>query len=206
MKSTLSTTFLILTLVLLLTVPSPIFAQDGDGDKAKTAHLDTLYEKSAGMARVITTGISVAFGVGFLLNLARAQLARGTGDHLGYSRALQQGLGMVILLALSANVEMIAAGLYAIGSGIDADPNSPALLTEIWKQLAKFFTSSILGGVGVYTTVSAIGSGMGAHLSSITGTPAGISRTISNGLILAGGGVLTLMSVLFANSMIAAVF
>jgi len=206
MKTTLPTTFLILALVLLLTVPSPVFAQDGDGDQAKTVSLDTLYEKSAAIAQVITTGVSLAFGVGFLLNLTRAQLARGTGDTLGYARALQQGLGMVILLALSANVEVIAGGLYAIGAGIDADPNSPTLLTGIWEQLARFFTSSILGGAGVYTTVSAIGSGMGAHLSSITGTPAGISRTISNGLILAGGGILTLMSVLFANSMISAVF
>ena len=195
---------MILFVALLLV--SPVFAQEGDGDRGRSDHLDTLYEKSASMARVITTGISFAFGVGFLLNLFRAQLARGTGDHLGYSRALQQGLGMVILLALSANVEVIAAGLYAIGAGIDADPNSPALLTGIWEQLARFFTSSILGGAGVYTTVSAIGSGMGAHLSSITGTPAGISRTISNGLILAGGGILTLMSVIFANSMISVVF
>jgi len=180
-----------MVLFVALLLVSSVFAQEGDGDSGRTDHLDTLYEKSASMARVITTGISIAFGVGFLLNLARA---------------LQQGLGMVILLSLSANVEVIAAGLYAIGSGIDADPNSPALLTGIWEQLARFFTSSILGGVGVYTTVSAIGSGMGAHLSSITGTPAGISRTISSGLILAGGGILTLMSVLFANSMISAVF
>ena len=195
---------LLAALLLTLFLVTPAAAQDGDHQAPH--HLTALYERSAGMAQVITTGISVAFGVGFLLNLTRAQLARGTGDHLGYSRALQQGLGMVILLALSANVKMIAAGLYAIGAGIDADPNSPTLLVGIWKQLASFFTSSILGGVGVYTTVSAIGSGMGAHLSSIIGSPAGISRTISNGLILAGGGILTLMSVLFANSMIATVF
>lgn len=203
MKNSLRLTTIVIPLLLCLVLFTPAAAQDGDG---QAPGLEALYAHSTGMARGITTGISAAFGVGFLLNLTRAQLARGTGDHLGYSRALQQGIGMVILLALSANVEVIAAGLYAIGSGIDADPNSPTLLTGVWKELARFFTTSILGGVGVYTTVSALGSGMGAHLSSLIGSPTGIARTVSNGLILTGGGLLTLMSVLFANALLATVF
>ena len=189
----------LLVILLTLCLASPVLA-DGGG------YVDALFEQSASMARVITSGIAIAFGVGFMLNLSRAQLARGTGDSLGYSRALQQGIGMVILLALSANVELIAAGLSSIGSGIDVDPSSPAVLTGVWEQLAKFFVSSILGGVGVYTTVSALGSGMAGHVSSIIGSPAGISSTISNGVVLIGGGILTLMSVLVANSIIATVF
>ena len=189
-----------LVILLTLCLTSPVLADGGGGN------IDALFEQSASMARVITSGIAITFGVGFMINLSRAQLARGTGDSLGYSRALQQGIGMVILLALSANVELIAAGLYSIGSGIDVDPSSPAVLTGVWEQLAKFFVSSILGGVGVYTTVSAIGSGMAGHVSSIIGSPAGISSTISNGVVLIGGGILTLMSVLVANSIIATVF
>ena len=118
-----------LILAIALLSPAPVRA---DG-------IDNLYSQSADMAEVIIAGISIVFGVGFLINLSRAQLARGTGDHLGYSRALQQGIGMVILLALSANTELIAKGLYAIGSGIDADPGSSALVTDIWEELAKFF-------------------------------------------------------------------
>lgn len=189
----------LLIIITALLVPSPVLAGGGGG-------VDALFEQSSKMARVITTGISIAFGVGFMINLSRAQLARGTGDHLGYSRALQQGIGMVILLALSANVELIAAGLYTIGSGIDVDPSSSEVLTGVWEQLAKFFASSILGGIGVYTTVSAVGSGMAGHVSSIIGSPAGISSTISNGIVLMGGGILTMMSVLVANSIIATVF
>ena len=191
---------ILLIVFLALLTTSPVLADGGGGN------VDALFEQSASMARVITSGIAIAFGVGFMLNLSRAQLARGTGDSLGYSRALQQGIGMVILLALSANVELIAAGLYSIGSGIDVDPSSPAVLTGVWEQLAKFFVSSILGGVGVYTTVSAIGSGMAGHISSIIGSPAGISSTISNGAVIIGGGILTLMSVLVANSIITTVF
>ena len=78
----------ILAILLAFVLVNHVFAQDGDGN---SPHLNSLYEKSASMARVITTGISIAFGVGFLINLTRAQLARGTGDQLGYSRALQQG-------------------------------------------------------------------------------------------------------------------
>lgn len=189
----------LLIIITALLVPSPVLAGGGGG-------VDALFEQSSKMARVITTGISIAFGVGFMINLSRAQLARGTGDHLGYSRALQQGIGMVILLALSANVELITAGLYTIGSGIDVDPSSSEVLTGVWEQLAKFFASSILGGIGVYTTVSAVGSGMAGHVSSIIGSPAGISSTISNGIVLMGGGILTMMSVLVANSIIATVF
>jgi len=190
-----------LVILLTLCLASPVLADGGGGE-----YVDALFVQSSEFARVITSGIAIAFGVGFMLNLSRAQLARGTGDSLGYSRALQQGIGMVILLALSANVELIAAGLYSIGSGIDVDPSSPKVLTEVWGQLAKFFVSSILGGVGVYTTVSALGSGMAGHVSSIIGSPAGISSTISNGVVLIGGGILTLMSVLVANSIIDTVF
>jgi hypothetical protein len=190
----------LLTTTLTLLIPSPVLADGGGGS------VDALFEQSARMARVITTGISITFGVGFLINLSRAQLARGTGDSLGYSRALQQGIGMVILLALSANVELIAAALYTIGSGIDVDPSSSVVLAGVWEQLAKFFASTILGGIGVYTTVSAMGAGMAGHISSIVGSPAGISTTISNGIVLIGGGILTMMSVLVANSIIATVF
>mgnify|MGYP006291833153 CR=1 FL=1 len=188
--------------LLALSLAGPAAAGDG----TPPSSLEALYRQSAETARVIASGIALAFGVGFLLNLSRAQLARGTGDHLGYARALQQGLGMVIVLALAANVEPIAAGFRAIASGIDADPASPTLLTGVWEALARFFTSSVLGAAGVYTTVSAVGSGMAAHLSSLTGSPAGVSRTIASGLILAGGGILTLTSVLLANSLITAVF
>jgi len=190
----------LLVLLIALTAAAPAAA----GGRADG--IDELYEQSTIIARVITTGISIAFGVGFLLNLMRAQLARGTGDRLGYSRALQQGLGMVILLALAANAEIISAGLYTIGSGINADPSDPRVLYTVWESLAKFFATAILGGAGIYTTVSAMGSGMAVHLALITGSPAGVSSVLSNGVVLIGGGFLTLMSILIANSMIAAVF
>jgi hypothetical protein len=189
-------TVILLVFLIALASAAPV-AASGAADG-----IDELYEQSTIIARVITTGISIAFGVGFLINLVRAQLARGTGDRLGYSRALQQGLGMVILLALAANVEIISAGLYAIGSGINADPSDPRVLYSVWESLARFFVTAILGGAGIYTTVSAIGSGMAAHVASITGSPTGVSNVLSNGVVLVGGGLLTLMSILFANSMI----
>ena len=188
-----------LILVIAMVLPASVQADGGE-------EIDNLYAQSAEMAEVIITGISIVFGVGFLINLSRAQLARGTGDHLGYSRALQQGIGMVILLALSANTELIADGLITIGSGIDSNPGSSALLTGIWEELAKFFSAAILGGAGVYTTVSAIGSGMAGNLSTVVGSPTGLSNTISNGVVLIGGGILTLMSILIANSFISAIF
>lgn len=191
--------FLIVFLI-ALTTTVPVSARGAaDG-------IDELYEQSTALAQVITTGISIAFGVGFLINLVRAQLARGTGDRLGYSRALQQGLGMVILLALAGNIVPIAGGLREIGSGIGANPESASNLYAVWEALARFFVTAILGGAGIYTTVSAIGSGMAAHISSITGSPTGVSHVLSNGVVFVGGGLLTLMSILFANSMIDAVF
>lgn len=193
------TVILLISLIALATT-APVAAGGA------TDGIDELYEQSTVIARVITTGVSIAFGVGFLINLVRAQLARGTGDRLGYSRALQQGLGMVILLALAANIEIISAGLYTIGSGINAGPSDPRVLYGVWESLAKFFATAILGGAGIYTTVSAIGSGMAGHIATITGSPTGVSSVLSNGVVLIGGGLLTLMSILFANSMIAAVF
>jgi len=199
MKMKRVTVILLISLIALATT-APVAAGGA------TDGIDELYEQSTIIARVITTGVSIAFGVGFLINLVRAQLARGTGDRLGYSRALQQGLGMVILLALAANIEIISAGLYTIGSGINAGPSDPRVLYGVWESLAKFFATAILGGAGIYTTVSAIGSGMAGHIATITGSPTGVSSVLSNGVVLIGGGLLTLMSILFANSMIAAVF
>lgn len=193
-------TVLLLVFFIALTAAAPA-AAGGAADG-----IDELYQQSTEIAQVITAGISIAFGVGFLINLVRAQLARGTGDRLGYSRALQQGLGMVILLALAGNIVPIASGLREIGSGIGANPESPSALLAVWEALAKFFVTAILGGTGIYTTVSAIGSGMAGHIASITGSPTGVSSVLSNGVVLIGGGLLTLMSILFANSMIAAVF
>jgi len=189
-------TVILLVFLIALATAGPVAASGvADG-------IDELYQKSTEIAQVITTGISIAFGVGFLINLVRAQLARGTGDRLGYSRALQQGLGMVILLALAGNIVPIASGLREIGSGIGSNPESPGDLYVVWEALARFFVTAILGGAGIYTTVSAIGSGMAAHVASITGSPTGVSNVLSNGVVLVGGGLLTLMSILFANSMI----
>ncbi len=190
----------LMVLFIALTNVAPV-AASGSADG-----IDWLYEQSTEMARVIVAGISVAFGVGFLLNLVRAQLARGTGDALGYSRALQQGLGMVILLALAANIVPLSDGLRQIGTGIDANPGSPADLYAVWEALARFFISALLGGAGIYTTVSAIGSGMAGHLATITGSPTGVSRVLSNGVILIGGGLLTILSVIIAGSMLDVVF
>lgn len=193
---------LVISLIALTAAAPAAAAGYGNG----LTPIDELYEQSTIIARVIITGISIAFGVGFLINLFRAQLARGTGDRLGYSRALQQGIGMVILLALAANVEIISAGLYTIGSGINTNPSDPQVLIGVWESLAKFFATAILGGAGIYTTVSAMGSGMAGHLATITGSPTGVSNVLSNGVVLIGGGLLTMMSILIANSLIAVVF
>ncbi len=200
--------FSIWIFVIALPLASPVSAITGagDGSSPPAKSIQDLYGQSTEFSRFIITGISIAFGVGFLINLVRAQLARGTGDRLGYARALQQGLGMVILLALAGNVELISAGLFAIGSGINPDPSDPVLVYSVWESLAKFFITAILGGAGIYTTVSALGAGMAGQLSLLSGSPTGVAQVLSNGLVLIGGGLLTLMAVLFANSLIAAVF
>ena len=107
----------VVTLILAIALLSPAPVQ-ADG-------IDDLYRQSAEMAQVIISGISIVFGVGFLINLSRAQLARGTGDHLGYSRALQQGIGMVIMLALSANTELIAAAYKLLVPELIVTPGLP---------------------------------------------------------------------------------
>ena len=68
---------LLLILAITLVTPAPVQA---DG-------IDDLYSQSAEMAKVIIAGISIVFGVGFLINLSRAQIARGAGDHLYHQRS-----------------------------------------------------------------------------------------------------------------------
>ena len=105
----------VLTTLTISFIATLLFATPAHAGGLEDGYVDQLFADSAAMARTISGGIGIMFGIGLVVSLARAQLAGATGDTLGYSRSLQQGLAMVILLAMAANSEMIAGGLRAIG-------------------------------------------------------------------------------------------
>ena len=68
------------------------------------------------------------FFVGFIANLVQAQVSTVTGDSIGKARALQQGIGMVMLLCVAVSVGPLTSGLvrHFYGSGF----SSPSVLTS----------------------------------------------------------------------------
>jgi hypothetical protein len=149
--------------------------------------------------QVVLTGIALYFFVGLVINLAQAQVSSASGDHAGYAHALEQGILMIILLAL-------AVALPSLGETIRAwlvcSDGSAASAVALWKSLAKMIVSIILGGAGVLTMVSAVWSGVELQMATLLGIPGGVSSGLRRLLLLVGGGILTISAVLIANTLL----
>jgi hypothetical protein len=149
--------------------------------------------------------IALYFFASFVVNLAQAQVSTATGDSLGYSHALQQGIGSVILLAVagSANVLIPAIQGY-LAPNMAATTGGEAIL--IWQGLARFVVAVVLGGTGVLTAMSVVFSGLAAQSSHLLGSPADLARSIGRLIFLILGGILAFSSPFLANWLIDVIF
>ena len=157
------------------------------------------------LVAIITGIIALYFFVSLVVNLALAQLANTTGDTIGYARALQQGISMVILLAVAASVNVLIPALQTYLSPA-SEPHSGAEVFVVWNGIARFVVSVSLGVAGIITTLSVVYAGLGAQMSLAAGTPGGVAQSIQRILTLIGGGILSLSSVLLANWLLGLVF
>lgn len=150
------------------------------------------------------------FFVGFVANLVQTQVSTVTGDSIGRARAVQQGLGMVMLLCIAISVRPLTAGLIAhfYGTGYSA----PGLLTSesgvygLWSELANLVAYIIVGSGVVLLTAGAVYAGLGLQVAKMIGLPIGIGRAFGNLLTILVGLALTVAAMGLSKALIGIIF
>jgi hypothetical protein len=163
--------------------------------------MEALNASVAELVAIIAGLIAIYFFVALVVNLAQAQLSYATGDSIGHAHALQQSIAMVVLFAVAASSKFLVPALQGMISP-DKAPQSGQEALAVWRGIASFVVSVVVGGVGIFTTLSAVYAGLGAQAHLMAGTPGGVARSLTRFIVLIGGGVLSLCSVFLANWLI----
>ena len=150
------------------------------------------------------------FFVGFIANLVQAQVSTVTGDSIGKARALQQGIGMVMLLCIAVSVGPLTSGLvrHFYGSGF----SSPSVLTSegsiysLWSELASMVAYIIVGSGMVLLTVGAVYAGLGLQVAKLIGMPIGVGRAAGNLITVIMGLALTAAALGLSKGIIGIIF
>lgn len=150
------------------------------------------------------------FFVGFIANLVQAQVSTVTGDSIGKARALQQGIGMVMLLCVAVSVGPLTSGLvrHFYGSGF----SSPSVLTSegsiysLWSELANMVAYIIVGSGMVLLTVGAVYAGLGLQVAKLIGMPIGVGRATGNLITVILGLAVTAAALGLSKGIIAIIF
>ena len=150
------------------------------------------------------------FFIGFVANLVQAQVSTVTGDSFGRARAIQQGLGMVMLLCLAVSVRPLTAGLVSHFYG--AGHSAPGILTSegglysLWTELANMLAYVIVGGGIAILTAGAVYAGLGLQVARMIGLPIGIGRAFGNLLAVLMGLALTAAAIGLSRGLIDLIF
>ena len=150
------------------------------------------------------------FFVGFIANLVQAQVSTVTGDSIGKARALQQGIGMVMLLCIAVSVGPLTSGLvrHFYGSGF----SSPSVLTSegsiysLWSELASMVAYIIVGSGMVLLTVGAVYAGLGLQVAKLIGMPIGVGRAAGNLITVIMGLAVTAAALGLSKGIIGIIF
>ena len=169
--------------------------------------MEDLRSVVAEFVSVIATIGGIYFFVGFVVNLAQAQISAVTGDTLGRARALQQGITTVILLCLAVSVGPITESINAHFSTLVSSENiqSKATMITVWTSLANLIVSAVTGISITILTVSAVFNGFGLQVSKIIGLPIGIARSAGNLITIIIGLALSLAAISLAQGILDAV-
>lgn len=149
-------------------------------------------------AVIITGVIAIYFFVSLVVNLAQAQLSTATGDVIGHAHALQQAIAMVILLAVAASSKALIPALQVYISPETA-PKTGAEAINVWKGIAQFVVSVVIGGAVIITTLSVVYSALGAQINQALGASSSMSRSMVRLIVIVSGGILTIASISLAN-------
>jgi hypothetical protein len=160
-------------------------------------------------------GVFAALGgaycfVGLVANLVQAQVSTVTGDSIGRARAMQQGLGMVLLLCIAVSVRPLTAAIagYFYGAGFSAPGvlDSEAGIYALWSDLANLVVYVIVGSGVVLLTVGAVYAGLGLQVAKLIGLPIGVGRAVGNLITIMVGLAVTLVAIGLSKGLIGIIF
>lgn len=162
-------------------------------------------EQLAGVVKdvvgVVAALTSAYFFVGFITNIAQAQMSSLTGDPMGRARAIQQGITMVFFLCLAGLVKPFTNQLQYYFNAPYNFSDAEGLYI-FWEYITKLLVHTLIGITVTVLAVGAVYNGVGIQVSRIVGLPAGISRSMGNIITIIIGIVITLAAISFANALV----
>jgi hypothetical protein len=159
---------------------------------------DTILE----FVRIFSVAGSLYFFGGIVINLAQAQVAQGFGDRQGYAHSMEAVLAMVLLLSVAGATYPIANSLKSGFLAMAGDHNAVNGVVLFWQSLARVVVSFVLGAAIMLMMVKVAFSGAAAQFGQIIGAPNAVSSAAMNIATAIGGGMLTILSVWLANTLI----
>ncbi len=169
--------------------------------------MDALQRNVADLVAIVATIGGIYFFVGFVVNLAQAQISAVTGDTLGRARALQQGITTVILLCIAVSVGPISESISVHFNTLGAMESVQSRQTMIafWGSLASMIVTAVTGITITILTVSAVFNGFGLQVSKMIGLPIGVARSAGNMIAIIIGLALSLAAISIARGILNAV-
>jgi hypothetical protein len=169
--------------------------------------MDELRSIVSDLVGIFTTLGGIYFFVGFVVNLAQAQVASVTGDTLGRARALQQGITTVILLCIALSVGSISSSIVEYYQEVNSigNPGTREAVIGFWGNLASLIVTAVTGISITILTVSAVFSGLGLQISKLIGLPIGIARSAGNLITILIGLALSIAAISIARTILDAV-
>ena len=158
---------------------------------------------SGQIIQILTALTAIYFCVGLVVNLAQAQFASGTGDSLGYARALQQAVVMVVLLVLTASAPAITESLQDV---FGKTAETAAAAVSIWRALAQSLIGVVVGGVIVYSVVVSVWSSVSAQAGMLMGSAAQVRTAVAQVWKILLGVIAMALVMGIANRMIGLLF
>jgi len=152
---------------------------------------------------ILLSAVAVYYYVGLVMNVCEIQFASSMGYQIGYVHALEQALGMTIMLGLVAAVNGVSPYLQdaickAFLSSSDV-VGTAASMTGLWRGLAHLVVSVVVSGALIWVAVKAAYSGIAMQIAHIQGQPNAVSESVGKLITLLVGGAITVLSVWGAN-------
>ena len=158
------------------------------------------------------SAIAIVFFANVMMNVAEAQFALTTGEHIGYARTIQQAMWAVLLLTIAAGSQALVGPITSKGLSLMCDLSSndvavaQAATLNVWSFIARLVISVVLGGVSTMLVIGFTSSGMGAIFSNAVGSPGAMATQIMRFISLGVGTVVTFSSLGLVNLIIKTVF
>jgi len=157
---------------------------------------------------IALSAVALFFYVGLVVSMAEAQFAMATEYSMGYTRALEQAIGMVVMLGLAAAANSLSGVIQSMLCPIlggDLVGGSGADVIAIWKAIAHLVVTLVVSGTLIFVTVNAAFTGLGMQLAHLKGSPHSVGEATVKLFTIIIGGVLTIMASWAANLILNAV-